>query len=284
MLKDPGLWARLPGAATKVSGKPAFSFSPFLPFVGFVCLFNLSLQFKQPFIILTAFPIDSWDLFDLTTFSLQFLRWVTTSNFIQSTLISKCGFNPDIQPTRTRADWLHKRGAINTVSFWLYLTRLIWQVGWRRHPLGGVQTENSTWWAKVFNCHNVARSQFQTAQYILENNKDGLGSGSTDSLGEFVKYPNCESRFRINWNVMNSLTVPSPSKNEDLLNENGELNDTKDCRHSERHFNLWTKFLIIFPLVIRETRTGEETANELYSPVKTDSWGATQLVCITKES
>lgn len=71
------------------------------------------------------------------------------------------------------------------------------------------------------------------------------------SLEEFLKYPNRESGFRINLNVLNS--VPSPSKNEYLLNEIVELNDTKDCRHLGRHFNLRTKFLISFPLVNRNS-------------------------------
>lgn len=89
-------------------------------------------------------------------------------------------------------------------------------------PLRGSSNRKSYLVSKNI-CPNAPRSQFQTAQYVLENDKEGFGSGSTDSLEESVKYPNCESRFRINGNVMNSLTVPSPSKNEDVLNETAEI-------------------------------------------------------------
>lgn len=44
--------------------------------------------------------------------------------------------------------------------------------------------------------------------------------------------------------------MPSPSKKEDLLSETVELNDTEDCRHLERHFNLGTKFQITLPWLL----------------------------------
>lgn len=105
-LKDTGRHARLGSSSLGVAGKPAFSFFPYSFLLGdfyiFIFQFNASLRFTQPFIILTAFPIDPWDFFQPN----NLFTWIpcvgTASSSMQSTLTSQSTCNPELQPTRTR--------------------------------------------------------------------------------------------------------------------------------------------------------------------------------------